>query len=148
MPVDQGAVARAYEQVNVIGHKGPSEELEVGGRQDTCQAIEKLSAIGVAPEDGATFDTAGDDVVESTGGIEARATGHETKHTPEGISVKHIMHDIVMYILQPWSTWTYVPTDLGAPTHRWSWSSRKACAWSRGSSIVPPMRSGGTCPSR
>jgi len=99
MPVDQGAVARAYEQVNVIGHKGPSEELEVGGRQDTCQAIEKLSAIGVAPEDGATFDTAGDDVVESTGGIEARATGHETKHTPERISVKHIIHDIVMYIV-------------------------------------------------
>ncbi|MFO8165984.1 MAG: hypothetical protein R6T98_15805 [Desulfatiglandales bacterium] len=59
----------AQEEVKVIGHQGPCVALGLGFFQDDGKPTEERFAVFVVPEDFATFNSSGHDVLEKAGGV-------------------------------------------------------------------------------
>ena len=68
-------LARAPQEVEMIGHEAPGVAGALTGTQDDGQPLEEVRTIGVVGEDGAPLDATSDDVMEGAGGLEAGTRG-------------------------------------------------------------------------
>ena len=74
---DDSPRAGADEDMEVVGHQGPGEDLVGGFFQGGFEAGEEILIIGFRVEDLASLNAASDDVVQKAGRVESRLSGHE-----------------------------------------------------------------------
>jgi hypothetical protein len=74
------AAPGAQKQVGTIRHQRPCETGRLGLRQVPRKPFEKILPVYVIDEDRGPFDSANDDMMQSTGGIDARLAGHTLKY--------------------------------------------------------------------
>lgn len=69
----EGEITGAQECVGMVGHESPGVEAGSGFEDEGAEAIKEAVAVAVGPKDPAALDAADDEMVHSTGTIEARA---------------------------------------------------------------------------